>query len=477
MNTAAPEASGAARSRWTDCHRPSVARRVLLAMLAACAMGWGAIYLTGRLGVNAPGSGNFDREARITAGAAAQLADTHADPRELARALEGLTASIAWTQQIEDSPPGLVAFRVVEADGRVIASGGAAPPDWPAGDAPLGFVAHDSAGGGYRVLRAVAPGSGRRVEVASSEQAREQLFNDVMISPLAVRPLFYVVPMLLFLVWFAVGRGLKPLRELAAELRERRPDDLSPLKVQGVYRELSPVIAELNAAFARLRTLIERERGFLADAAHELRTPLAVMVAQCDSLHSATTEAARAAALTRLDSGVARASRLVNQLLSIARLDAAVEAEPVTIDLADLARDCLAMHAALAHAHSIELSYAGPDSLPRRCPRDCFESIVDNLVANAVRYGGPGVRIELALDVLPGGQVQLRVRDDGPGIPAEDMPRLFERFRRGANASASGSGLGLAIVRSAARRLAARVEVSAGIDGRGVEFRLAWPAG
>ena len=171
-----------------------------------------------------------------------------------------------------------------------------------------------------------------------------------------------------------------------------------------------------------------------------------------------------------------RASRLVNQLLALARLEAELDEPVAAVDLADLARDCLALHAQVAHAQGVELSYVGPDSLVDRCPRHCLESIMDNLVGNAVRYSGPGARIEVALAALPGGRLQLEVRDDGPGVPADEMPRLFERFRRGSRALASGSGLGLAIVKSAARQMSARVEVLAGLDGKGVAFKIDWPA-
>lgn len=464
--------------RWLQ---PSIGRRVLLALLCACALVWVAIYGAGRLGVHAPERGNFDRELRLVAGAAQRLAGRHADPAdpmdssELVAALDGLAAYLEGSQRVHGVPADFVSFRVADRAGRRLAGGGLGPVTWPEPDERSGFFMHHDGHDTFRVYRAWSPDGRYVIDAASSAHSRAFVFNEVMLSPSALMPLLYGFPLLLLPVWLAVHTGLAPLRRLSAELSARLPDDLSPVRVRGVYRELTPLIDELNAAFARLGALLERERSFLADAAHELRTPLAVMLAQSDGLRAAATPQERDAALHRLDQGLMRASRLVGQLLALARLDAQVEDLPADKDLADLARDCLAAHAAAARTRGIELAYDGPDSLVQRCPGLCVESILDNLVGNAVRYGREGGQIEVGLERLASGALRLRVRDDGPGIPEAQRAQMFERFRRGAAVTASGSGLGLAIVQSAARRLPARIEVGAGLDGRGIGFSLTWP--
>lgn len=288
-----------------------------------------------------------------------------------------------------------------------------------------------------------------------------------------LQPLLVAFPLVLLPVWLAVHTGLRPLRQLSRELAQRQGGNLEPLAVTAPHAELAPVVRELNATLARLRALLQRERNFLADAAHELRTPLAVIGAQRDLLQHSDSAEERRAAAARLDVGIARAGRLVGQLLALARFDADLAHDSVALDLADIARDCLAAHAALAAERGIDLSYAGPDQLPSHGPLQVFESITDNLVGNAIRYGRAGGRVELRLS-RQDGCLRLEVRDDGPGIAPSLRDTLFERFVRGPDTGASGSGLGLAVVRSAARRVGAQVEVGAGMGGQGVSFSVQW---
>lgn len=455
---------------------PSISRRVFLALVSSCVMVWAAFYFLGSLGVEAPELGNFDREMRTVANAMLQMANEQREQRELRASVRGLAAYIEWNRKVHGTPSGFLSLRVVDAAGTEIAASDAGPSKWPDLKQPAGFFNHASDGGAFRVLRMVSDDGRLTIDVASSEVARRAVWDGIMLSPTSFFPLLYALPLILLPAWLAVRSGLKPLRHLSKELSARRSDDLSPIRAKGVYLELTPLISELNGSFQRIELLLNRERSFLADAAHELRTPLAVMVAQTDTLRNAAGDQARQAALKRLDGGLLRASRLVNQLLALARLEAEQEELATRVDLADVARDCLALYAQVARTQGIELSYVGPDSLVDECPQHCLESIMDNLVGNAVRYGGPGARIEVGLARLPSGRVQLQVRDDGPGVRPEDLPHLFERFRRGRETLASGSGLGLAIVKSAARRLSARIEVVAGLDGKGVEFKLEWPA-
>lgn len=455
--------------------QPSIGRRLIVAVVLACGLVWTAIYYFGRLGVYAPEVGNFDREMLLRARAAKQLADEAPDARTLAIALTGLTAQIEADGKVHGTPGDFVAYRVLDGSGALVGAGGVGPQRWPVMDERLGLFEHADAGLTYQMHRAIAGDGKYRVEMASSHRSRDYVFDEVMFSADGLLPLLYGFPLLLLPVWFAVRTGLSPLNRLSSELAARRPDDLSPLQVSGVYRELSPLVGELNAAFGRIGALRSRERAFLADAAHELRTPLAVMIAQCDNLRRAPTGAAREAALHRLDRGLARASRLVHQLLALARLEAEVDDKPALIDVADLIRDGLALHAGAAYEQGIDLGYLGPDHLALRLPAQCLESVVDNLVGNAVRYGRRGGHVEVALEYGPGERVQLCVRDDGPGIALQEQRQVFERFKRGAAATATGSGLGLSIVKSAARQMNADIALGPGLEGRGVEIKLTWP--
>jgi signal transduction histidine kinase len=453
---------------WRALHEPSIARRLVLAVLFACAGVWLAVYAVGRAGVYASESGSFDREM-LTLSEAAVRVLAHGEPAGLA----GLAASIDADVALDGFPAGFLAFRVTDAQGRGVARGGEAP-DVDADPAVAeGFADTRLGGHAFRLLRRWTPDRAYRIDVTQSIASRERTFDAVMFSGDGLRPLLVGVPLLLLPVWLAVHTGLRPLRRLSRELAARPPSDLQPLAVPAEYRELAPVVTELNATLARLQGLLDRERAFLADAAHELRTPLAVVSAQCDTLIQSRSPEDRDAAASRLRQGLARAHRLVGQLLALARLEAGQPDDPVPSDVADVVRDTLASHAPAARTAGIELAYVGPDSLVRPCAPEALVSVLDNLVGNAVRYGRPHGRVEVVLAPNADG-LHLSVRDDGPGIAPAERERVFERFHRGVSPSASGSGLGLAIVASAARRLGARIHVGDGLGGEGVSIGLHW---
>lgn len=456
--------------------QPSIARRMTVALLLACALVWIVVYCVGRSDMLEAGSGSFDREMRITAATAQHLAETYGDSRELGLALAGLGAEIEAQVRLGGNPRGFLAFRVVDVLGHVVGSGGQGPERWPPPDERRGFRSHSVGDQTYRIHASTTADGRLRIEVSQSHLSRQRAFDEVMLSYEGLQPLLLGFPLLLLPVWLAVHTGLSPLRRLASELAARPPADLTPIRVPPVYRELAPLVQELNGALTRLARLLQRERDFLADAAHQLRTPLALISAQCDTLQQAQTAPARESALQRLQGGLARAGRLVNQLLALARLEANVEDKLLRTDIADVGRDCLAAHAGAAQARGIELGYVGPDSLLLHCPGHALEAIIDNLVGNAIRYGREGGQVELRVEATPGGQISIQVSDDGPGIAADDKALVFERFRRGSAAAVSGSGLGLAIVKSAARQLGAHIELLPGLGGAGVAIRLDWRA-
>ena len=283
-----------------------------------------------------------------------------------------------------------------------------------------------------------------------------------------------VFPFVLVPIWIAVRRGLHPLRQLSRHLASRPDDDLSPLAITMKYAELEPVNQALNNLFRRLRDKIDRERAFIQDAAHEMRTPMAVISAQAHVLAQATTLEARQQAEAALDSAIARASHLTEQMLSLASLDQQRDLDKSPLDIAHLLQSLLAALAPVALAHQIELSLDAPESLIIQTNRMAFHSIVQNLVDNALRYGVEGGSVLVSLKCQPD-RIVLRVVDDGPGVPASERAHLFDRFVRGKEQTTSGTGLGLAIVAQAVRALGGRIETADGIDGRGIAFVVTLP--
>lgn len=283
-------------------------------------------------------------------------------------------------------------------------------------------------------------------------------------------------PFVLVPVWVAMHQGLRPLRRLARQLDQRARDDFSPIGLKVPHAELRPLIHAFNTTLARLRDAVQRERAFVQDAAHELRTPMAVISAQAHVLTRATSADERQQAAAALDHAIARASHLSQQLLALAALDEARAPAPQAVDLAALTEQALAAAATTAQARQIELSLDAPEHLSATLDVGAFQSVLHNLLDNALRYVAAGSAIEVALHPQPGGW-RLRVADNGPGIPPEDHTRLFERFVRGRAPTAPGTGLGLAIVRQAVQRLGGTVDIQAGLQGCGVAFVVCVPAG
>lgn len=279
-------------------------------------------------------------------------------------------------------------------------------------------------------------------------------------------------------IWLSVRVGLRPLAQLAQRIAKRRAGDTAPVQVDRLYAETAPVLRELNDLLAHEAQRLDKERRFLADAAHELRTPLAAVNAQAHLLLSEEDGQARREAAGALKQGIARVSHLLAQLLTLARAEAGASAQPERseLDAADLLRGRVALLAALARPRGIELSLNAPEHLPFRVEREGFCSIADNLIDNAIRYTGPGGRVEISLGLQLDQCLEFCVRDNGRGIAPEQRERVFERFYRVPGSSEQGTGLGLAIVRRIAEREGAELSFVAGLDGSGLGLRLRYPA-
>ncbi len=360
-------------------------------------------------------------------------------------------------------------------DGRLLFRSNDAPQAPLSGQAE-GFSVVERDGQPWRVFGLRAPQGGLRVLVAEHAGFRGELAASVarhLLSPLAV-----ALPVLAVLVWLAVRWGLAPLRALAREVERREPGSLAPLEEGGAPGEARPLVTALDALFRRAAALVERERRFTADAAHELRTPLAAIQTNAEVALGARDDAERGAALRHVTEGTQRATRLLEQLLTLARLDARTAPSPqAVVRLTELCARQLAEAAPFAAGKGVSLGLAeGADpGAAARGDEDLLGALVRNLVDNAVRYTPRGGSVEVL--VRPeDGRVVLAVTDTGPGIPAAERPKVLERFHRGRGTGEEGSGLGLSIAARIAELHGAALELREGPGGRGLTVRLALPA-
>lgn len=449
----------------------------MIGLMLASALIWAAIYGVGMALMYWPESGGFDHQLAVFGEGLRKVAEANPAPADLQEALRGVDTVVKAFASDPDAAKGTVGFNIWQAGNTWMTGSGHIPKRRARRVAVEGFYDMTLAGESYRVYSVWTADRALRIDVMQSHAGRSADFNNVMLSPASiVTPLLVGFPLLLLPVLIVMQCGLKPLRTLASELASRSPDDLKPVQVDDLLAELQPVVDEVNGTLGRLEALLRREREFLADAAHELRTPLAVISAQADEVLRAATPEARRQAGLGLSAGLDRANRLVNQLLILARLEAQADDPDGPVDVANIARDCLAAYSREAKSKSIRLAYRGPDHVPVAGAGHALESIVGNLVGNAVRYGEAGGQVIVRIDPGDGGAFVLSVCDDGPGIPAEERARIFERFRRGSRLGATGSGLGLAIVASAARQFGARIDVGDGIGGKGACFTVSWSA-
>ena len=292
-------------------------------------------------------------------------------------------------------------------------------------------------------------------------------------------PLLFALPLLALGGWWAVRQGLAPLRQLSHALRQRRPQALEPVVLAAMPSEMRPMVESLNSLFERIESMVASERRFTADAAHELRTPIAGIRAQAQvALGAGADEAQRQHALQATLAGCDRATRLVEQLLTLARLEAAPAASTAaaaSVDLsavarrisADLAPTALARHQTLELEAIAPHAVAGDDLL--------IGVLVRNLIDNAMRYSPDGARIWIQV-ATESGQPTLRVEDSGLGMTEPEMARLGERFYRVLGHEQPGSGLGWSIVKRIGNLFGAQVQVSHSDRLGGLAVSVRWPA-
>jgi two-component system sensor histidine kinase QseC len=332
-----------------------------------------------------------------------------------------------------------------------------------------GFETVQIDGADWRIF--AAQGAERDVQVYVGEEmsSRASILWAVLRSMLW--PMALALPLLGLAVWWAVYLGVKPLRRLGHTLAERQPQSLAPLTLDGAPLEMAPVVDALNGLFERIGLLLESERRFTADAAHELRTPIAAIRTQAQVAMGEPDPALRRHALQGTLEGCDRAIRLVEQLLTLARLEGVAASAMNAVDLRALAQRAVAQVApkAIAKQQTLEFDADAPCSIPGN--ETLLAVLVRNLVDNAVRYSPPGARVKVALR-QQAGQLVLSVEDSGPGLDAADLKRLGERFFRVPGSAESGSGLGWSIVQRIAAVHALTLQAAPSAELGGLAVRV-----
>ncbi|SCC20242.1 Signal transduction histidine kinase [Kosakonia oryzendophytica] len=279
-----------------------------------------------------------------------------------------------------------------------------------------------------------------------------------------VLPLLVCIPFLLFPAWLSIRIAMRPWNKVVTEIAFRTPEDLSPLKEVPKHRELRQMVDAVNGFLTRVRESTERERVFIADAAHELRTPLAAMRINVEALQAYINSDSQQELLAGIIRSNSRAARLVNQLLLLMHSEARTDTVMAPVPLTTLIQERMAALAPLAAERSIELEFYSHDEIWITGVRERLMSLIDNVIENAVKYSPEGGRVVVEVRSSDA-STQLCVSDAGPGIPVELRERVFDRFFRDPNQVQSGSGLGLAIVNAVAQQHNSSVSLSTSAEG------------
>ena len=353
---------------------------------------------------------------------------------------------------------------------RALGSGGIGPD--PSIDVALPATLHDG-------LQSLRPGhvqwrvmvarnaGGQRFGVAQRQRVRDEVARDSAV--VAFLPMLVLVPLLLLIVHLLLRQGFAPIDRLSHEVDQGDGRSLETLASDGIPGEVLPLVQAVNRLLTRLGSVLEQQRRMVADAAHELRTPVAAARVQADNLAHADLSTDARTRLGSLQRGLARISELVDQLLNFARVQGApLLDEPVALDA--VIRSAIEETLTLAEARQIDLGCIRLDRAQVRGDRAHAHALIRNVIDNAVRYTPAGGWVDVSL-VVEDDCAMLAVEDTGPGVPVELRERVFEPFFRILGSQQSGNGLGLAIVRSAAQALGGRIELSTRLDGQpGLRF-------
>jgi len=367
-----------------------------------------------------------------------------------------------------------LAFLARYADGTVMMQDQHAPKI-PLGPDGLTDVYAD--GEMWRIYGVTDKTTGFMVQVGEKRSIRAHLVSYIALNSLM--PLMIALPVLSVLIWLVVGHALAPLKQVAEEVSKRAPDSLETIDAANTPREVFSLLAALNQLFTRVGSAIQRERQFTANAAHELRTPLAALKTHLQVARTKSEEDSTRRSLDRAVEGVDRATHTVEQLLMLARADAQ-ETHALTgrsVNLAEVAVTVVSALSQFAYERNIDLGISTSGAVSVKGDAASLSVLVRNLVDNAVRYTPAGGSVTVAVGT-DSEQSWIEVSDDGVGITADERPKVFDRFHRGAGRrtmNANGSGLGLSLVSRIAALHNATIQIGEGLNGKGVAMKVVFP--
>ena len=369
-----------------------------------------------------------------------------------------------------------VYYQVLGPDGEKIA-GDDGLPEPPPGDPATGITTYDTEYKGQSIRAVSIPAqcgnAACRVLVAETTVKRKRLARDILFSTLLPEMLIAVATVII--VWFGVKRGLGPLARLSEEIKARSPGDLRPIEAGGTPEEARPLVSALNGLLGEVAQASRNQQRFLANAAHQLRTPLAGLQAHTElALAKPLPESVRAE-LEQVHEATTRTVRLANQLLALARAEPGARGDAAEVNLKAIAEGEADQWVHQALARDVDLGF---ELEPVTVQGDAFllrESLA-NLVHNAIEYSNRAGRVTVRTGRRDG-QAFVEVEDDGPGIPAAERERVLERFYRVPGTPGTGSGLGLAIVREIATGHGASIAITDGAQGRGCRVAITFPHG
>ena len=337
-----------------------------------------------------------------------------------------------------------------------------------------GFADSQVDGKAWRVFVTQGRESDVRIVVGELQSVRREIVQASLTSIL--KPMLWAMPLLALGIWWAVRGSVRPLGRLGNAVAARQPQSLAPLSTAGVPPEVLPLVTALNELFERMARLLATEQQFTADAAHELRTPIAGIRMQAQVAQGATNAQERATALQATVQGCDRATRLVEQLLQLARLDAEATPDRSSTPLAEVARHVAADLQARAERRQRRIVLREPlaPSVHLPLPEPLARVLLRNLLDNALRYSPEGAEVQLQMDDQGDGHGQLGVEDSGPGLTPEEQARLGERFFRVLGTGQSGSGLGWSIIQRIARLHRLQVGTDTSPDLGGLRVTVRW---
>ena len=384
--------------------------------------------------------------------------------QQIAAIVATQSAGVPRTAQFDED----IEVGVWDADGKLKYSSTAAMST-PVATTP-GFTETTLGRKSYRVYSAVL--GEHHIEIAQPIDTREDQAEAAALA--AFLPLLILLPVLALVIAWVIRRVLQPVREVAAAVSQRHVLSSEALQWQSLPKEIAPLAEEINRLLERQGLAVQRERHFIADAAHALRTPLAALQLQADVLDGSADPRERAARLKELRAGIQRATRLAEQLLSLARIESATEVNGHVVNLDEALQEVQAIYAPIATVAGVTLSIEGEPGMIVRGDTSRVLLICGNLLDNAVRYTPPGGCIDLNV-ASDSGAARIEIRDEGPGLKPDQFERVFERFYSVPGDHNTGSGLGLATVESVVKQLGGQVSLHNRTDRSGLIARVVLP--